>query len=302
MPAPPELAEGGGAVGLVEIAREVEAEQRGHADRHVGIGAEIAVDLRRIGVEGQPGIGRAHRRGVAIDRVHQLGGQGIGQQQLLGQAAGDQQPGHDEGDPPPIRPLRHQRQEMRGAHDRPRRQVREEADIDQHVQRAALGHRVLAVDIEDVAQRLEHEERDPHRQHHPQQGGRLQAEDGQQVAGLGQEEVGVLEVAQHQQRHRHRARHRDAARLGRHGAKDAAHPPGPQSKADQQQAEPGVPGGVEHQAGGQQQRPVRPGGGSRRVPHQQPMRREDHQEEQREGAGGEQHSAFWPVRRCGERR
>ena len=51
MPAPPEVLQGHGDVGPVEVLREPEAEQQREPDRHVGIRGEVAVDLHGIGVD-----------------------------------------------------------------------------------------------------------------------------------------------------------------------------------------------------------------------------------------------------------
>src|SRR5579863_9363077 len=46
VPPAPEVLETERAVGLVEILREAESKQRRNADRDVGVGAEIAIDLQ----------------------------------------------------------------------------------------------------------------------------------------------------------------------------------------------------------------------------------------------------------------
>ncbi len=63
---------------------EHEPQHQAKADRHVGVAAEVEVDLERVGDHAVPGVDRVQRAGVERE-VGDLAA-GIGQQDLLGQA------------------------------------------------------------------------------------------------------------------------------------------------------------------------------------------------------------------------
>ena len=54
MPAPPEIGDGVGKVGVVEVLLIAEAHHQAHADGHVRVGLEVQVDLQGIGKAAQP--------------------------------------------------------------------------------------------------------------------------------------------------------------------------------------------------------------------------------------------------------
>src|SRR5262249_38601307 len=86
VPAAPEVADGVGDVGVVEVLGQVEAEHPPGADRHVGVAGEVEVDLDRVADQPQPG-----ERGGELgggDGEDAVGGQadGAGDDGLLGQA------------------------------------------------------------------------------------------------------------------------------------------------------------------------------------------------------------------------
>ena len=92
VPAPPELADRGGAVGGGEVQRQGEAEHEGEADRHVRIAGEVEVDLQCVGARGSPGLGQAGMRPGGDAGEHRVthASQGIGDGSLLGQTHQEQ--------------------------------------------------------------------------------------------------------------------------------------------------------------------------------------------------------------------
>ena len=83
MPPPPELSDGAGDVGIVEILQEVEAEHTAQADGHIRVGGEIKVDLEGIGQSTHPGqagvqVGRCLAKDSVGDLAH-----GVGQHHLF---------------------------------------------------------------------------------------------------------------------------------------------------------------------------------------------------------------------------
>ena len=55
MPAPPELGDRPGRVGIIEVLEEIDAEELGQPDGHVRVPGEIEVDLQRVAGDPQPG-------------------------------------------------------------------------------------------------------------------------------------------------------------------------------------------------------------------------------------------------------
>ena len=87
MPPPPEGAHGVGAVGVVKVLVEPEAEDPPQADGHVGVAGEIEVDLEAIGGEAQPAPQHRQRPGpLSGEAVLPQGADGGGRQHLLGKS------------------------------------------------------------------------------------------------------------------------------------------------------------------------------------------------------------------------
>ena len=55
MPPPPEIRNAFGAIGIIEIGLEIEAQHFPKADGHIRITAEIKINLKGIGKNSQPG-------------------------------------------------------------------------------------------------------------------------------------------------------------------------------------------------------------------------------------------------------
>ena len=64
MPAPPEFGDRRRQIGRVEVLRQYEPEHETETDRHVGVAAEIEVDLKRVGGHAVPRIERGDRAGA----------------------------------------------------------------------------------------------------------------------------------------------------------------------------------------------------------------------------------------------
>ena len=86
MPPPPELGDGTGDIGIVEVAHELKAQHPAQAHGHIGIAGEVKVELKRKGRHAQPGPGGGElcrRQGlIGIPQQSQI----VGQQDLFGQA------------------------------------------------------------------------------------------------------------------------------------------------------------------------------------------------------------------------
>ena len=86
MPALPELRDGEGAVGGVEVHRQPQAQEPGAARRHVAVAGEIEVELQGIAQNHRPGGGGAEVFDIS-PAVGDHYPQGVRQQHLLAEAA-----------------------------------------------------------------------------------------------------------------------------------------------------------------------------------------------------------------------
>lgn len=163
MPAVPEFAQPLRPIGLVEIGREAEAEQCGQRNRHVAVGAEIAVDLHRIAISREQQVRPAIARWSSENRIDQPGGEIIGDHDLFKETAEDQQQGRGDWDRL-CRGPRELRQEVPGAHDRSRHELRKEGHVEEHVERVAAHRDIAAINIGDVGDAMKGEKRDADRQ------------------------------------------------------------------------------------------------------------------------------------------
>ena len=283
MPPAPELLDGPGAVGVVEVFLEVKAKDPAQADGHVAVAAEVKVDLEGVGHCPQPG--QPDIQAPRLQAKHGVGdaGGGVGQQQLFAQAQ-DEPPhppgGVGEGGPPGM--------DFGGDvpvfDDGPRHQLGEQADVQQHLKEAAVLEGMVPVDVDDVGQPLEGEKGDAHRQHN---GGHRQGRAQQQIEVLHQE-AQVFIKGQGPQVHRHRQSQEQPA------------PPGvghqqpcqiiAQHRPHQQQQVKGVAERVKNQAGHHQQGVFAPDA------RHQPVQDADNRQEDAEKYNGTEchRSAFLP--------
>ena len=120
-----------------------------------------------------------------------------GDDDLLEQAAEDQQRAPSKVDVLRVRRPRELIEEFGGPHDRSRDEVREEADVEEQIHERAGGSNLLPVDVDDVRDAVEGQEGDSHR--HGEAGRaelHLHAERPCQRLELGRDEIVVLEEAQ----------------------------------------------------------------------------------------------------------
>ena len=165
VPAPPEVGQRLGPVGLVEVALEAIAEQRRDADGDVAVGAEVAVDLHGVAVDGGKQIDGSIRRRIEEGLVDQAHRQPVGDHGLLEHAPQDQHHAEPDEHPVGIGRALQLRQEARRPHDGARHQMRKERDEEHDVDQRARPVEIAAVEIDDVGDALEGEEGDADRQH-----------------------------------------------------------------------------------------------------------------------------------------
>ena len=145
----------------------MEAEHPSHADRHVGIGGEVEIDLQRIADRAKPGRGRAaHCARHGENRIRLLP-KGVGQQELFPET-------HDEAlnagiDLIEILPAGYDlRSNGLIAYDRAGHKLREETYVKRHVEEILLRLDRSPVHVNDVAHALKGEKRDADRHDHLQ--------------------------------------------------------------------------------------------------------------------------------------
>ena len=285
VPALPEVPEAERPVRLVEVHREAEAQQQGDPDGNVAVAAEVAVDLQRVSVDSQQGLEAGGAARVGKHPVDQAGGQHIGQDHLLEEAAEDQARGPPGVDRRPV--VRGQLcQEVTGPHDRTGHQLGEEADEQGEVEEFVRRLQDATVYVERIRHRLEGVEADAHREDDPQWSRRdVQPQVAEQVHEGLHEEVGVLEEAQHPEVRAQAAPQVEAATapVGCGVYCPAGHEVHDGGDPDERE-EPPVPPPVEGIAG--QQHGRLPG---RRPLQQHGVHRQHERQEDGEGDRGEQH-------------
>ena len=105
MPALPEISTTVGFVGAVEVLRQAVAHEQGHADRHVGVPAEVGVNLQGVAVEGHQHLKTAVGFRGGENPVVEVHGNPVRQQHLFQQSVEDPETGEAHGgpgDPPGI--------------------------------------------------------------------------------------------------------------------------------------------------------------------------------------------------------
>ncbi len=252
VPAPPELGDRLADVGLVEVLHEAEAHHQAEADGHVAVAGEVEVELRGVGQGAEPGV--AGGRVLQGEAVVGEGGQGVGDEHLLdealheaGAAFGELVDG--------VGAVVELVDQVLEAQHRAGDQVREDRDEGGEVDQVVGRRGIAAVDVDDVADRLEGVEGDADRQQDVGQHERLHAERGDDLVEAVDAEVGVLEVPEHAEVDHH-AEDQPALRgTGAYagGADAQADPVVEDGDPGEQQEEVHPPPGVEHVAGDQQQ-------------------------------------------------
>ena len=138
-------------VGRVEILREHETQHQSEADRHVGVAAEIEVNLERIGDHAVPRIEKSRRGGVE-DRVRDLAAR-IGQQDLFRQAEAEERDAAREAGQR-VLALLQLRGDVGEAEDRAGDELREHRDEASKIDEVADRARLAPVHIDGVAHRV----------------------------------------------------------------------------------------------------------------------------------------------------
>ena len=211
MPPAPELRDTFGDIGIVEILEKAETENAAHADGHVGIAAEIEIDLEGVGNCHEPAAPEGH-----IARGHQLIGDdaaGVGQQHLLGKADEKSQEAFVHILGPDLTALQC-RFNVGVIDDGAGNQLGEETHIHQKPSVTALHRHLAAVHIHRIGQHLKGVEGDADGQHGLQKGVFPAQKTGNHIA----EEAEIFKVKQKAEAQGNAGDHADRAVQGTSGA------------------------------------------------------------------------------------
>ena len=158
VPAPPELGDGCGLVGAVEVLRKVEAEQEGYAYCHVGVAREVAVDLQGVSIDCQEVFESAVEVGLVEDALDEVDGYIVGDDCFLEESGDDVEDacsehlaGDHEGTP-------YLQDEIACPDDGACHELRKEADVEGIVEQSVERPDVAPIYIDGVAEGLEGEE------------------------------------------------------------------------------------------------------------------------------------------------
>ena len=164
--------------------------------RHVGVAAEVEVDLEGIGQHAHPRVEGAGIRGVE----HGVGDvpAGVGQQDLLGEAENEEGDAGGEALEGVFAEGQLLGQRL-VADDRPGHQVGKQGHERREIGEGLGRRRMAAVKVDDVGQRVEGVEGDADGQHHAQHPERLGPDGGQELVQRLRREHVVLEEAEEAQ-------------------------------------------------------------------------------------------------------
>ncbi len=182
MPAAPEVGDGARPIGQVEVARELQAHGHRKANGHVGIAAEIEIELQRIGQQAEPGLHQGGMGGLVEDDRDD-GCDLVGDQHLPAEA--DDEDAQARRHPPQRGAPRPDAVRDGGvAHDGARHQLREHGDVDRDLLEPGIGLHAPPVHVHQIGDGVEGEEGDAQRQ--------LQMHHRQWMAQRPQEQIEIL--------------------------------------------------------------------------------------------------------------
>ena len=280
MPTTPEVLNRHGGIGPIEVLREPEAEQQGKPDRHVGVAGEVGIDLDCVAIDPEQDIpGRVlPRRSKSVS--DDCPADEVRDHDLLDEASCDQQCRSACFDSVRCSTRPELRKELRGPNDRPGDKLGKEREVHGEIEQRRRSC-LLAMDIDDIADRLEGEERDTDRQDDVECGS-LEPEG---ILQARHEEAVVLEHAEHGEIEDHsRSRESLAAyRLGLTVHRNCGYLVDQDHEGEKAEETP-VPVAVEHGRGGEDQDLPRRGASTQR-----PAEGQHHGEEHRERERGKEH-------------
>ena len=213
MPTTPKFGGTERLVGAVEVLRQAETHQEGDADGDVGVAGEVGVNLQRVGEQGDKVFKSREQERRVENAVHEIGGEVVAQDNLLGKSVQNPEDGDAEGAAGQKVLAVKLRNELVGANDRACDQLRKEREVETEIENVLDGRNLAAVNVDTIANRLEGEERNAYGQDDGVDEGirakqlvagggeeivDVELDTGKVVKGV-QEEVGILIVAEYKQ-------------------------------------------------------------------------------------------------------
>ena len=194
VPALPELPDIHALVRGVEVHGDADVEHEADAGGHVAVAGEVEVQLEGVAHGHKPGLRRVEGGGGAEARLHACG-EGVGDEDLLGQTAGEGEEAWREvrAVRMPVFGIRELRDDLAVQHDGAGDQLGEEGDEERVIHEVIARHGV-PVAVDDVGELLEGEEGDAQGQRQP-----VQREVSAQGVQVFAEEVVVFEPEEHAQ-------------------------------------------------------------------------------------------------------
>ena len=200
-------------IGTVEVGRQLEAHEQGHANGDVRVAAEVRINLQRVREQGHHALETRISHRVVEYPVDEVERDVVADHYFLHQTI--QYPEHGQPEVPAAQLVRCQdlRDEGCGAHDGTRHQLREKTHEEPEVKDAAHRLDLVPVHVHRVTDGLEGEETDAHRKQDPVHHVRgaeqavaplrepvdLHVVGAERAIDVLDQEVRVLEVAQQQQ-------------------------------------------------------------------------------------------------------
>ncbi len=287
VPASPELGDARGKVRRAEVLGGLHTHQRAQTDCHVRVSREVEVDLDHVGGGTEPGLrcrGPRQGKGGIRQRRH-----GVRDEDLLAEAQREPQgPG---GKALQGRPRRCQlRAKVAEPRDGSRGDLREKRKVNGQIQDTLGRARRAAIEVYEVAHRLERVKRDADRQDNAHRGQGAAAKSPEESVQALNPEVRVLEVGQERQVDGHSEGHPDPRSRGElqdpSPVDPLAHQPGDERGTDQKGEEVQAPPCVEKPACHEDPGPTRHGR------KQVVDRQEDREKQKQEQPAGKGHGGL----------
>lgn len=164
VPSLPELSSITGLVRRIEVLRQVEAHQHSDSRGYVSVAGEVGIDLKRIAEQSRKVLETGVKQRILEHPVTKVYSEIITENQFLGKSVKNPEDRHTKLPPTKEERLVKLWKELLGTHDRPGHKLREETQVKTEIPEIADRPDRPAGHINHIADGLEDEERDSHRQ------------------------------------------------------------------------------------------------------------------------------------------
>ena len=164
MPAFPELGGTFGFIGRIEVFRQIETHQHGHANGNVSITREVGVNLQRVTEQSCKVLKASVKQWLIEHAVDEVDGDVVAQDDFLHQTVHDPENSYAELFASEEILLMELWNKFVGSNNRTCHQLRKETDVEAKVEDVVDGFDAVAIHIHDVTDSLEGIKRNAHRQ------------------------------------------------------------------------------------------------------------------------------------------